>query len=260
MKNTTAPEQLAAPEPPAGSSSPSAESTEPPLSEYGFPERPSAGGISDAELLAQSCHQTTRPQLARAAWEHLYRRHARYVFVVVRNAFNNDIHEPDEITGLVDDVFRVACQWAARQQDPATIRSKFHDSDPTAITRRVQGWLSVIARRLATEHRKRTQAQRREIHLSNSLAAPDTQDDAEPPPINPASAVHDALAALQPGLRLALELSLPWYDPSRQQFDVPRGEATRIASQLGITPNALRQRRHRSLKCLRNSLRALTGE
>ena len=63
-----------------------------------------------------------------------------------------------------------------------------------------------------------------------------------------------------PHLRLelaTLRASLPWYDPETRSFNVPRGEALRLAQSLGTNPDTLRQRRHRALQRIEQYLESV---
>jgi hypothetical protein len=88
---------------------------------------------------------------------------------------------------------------------------------------------------------------------------PQESDDAEPPLPRIRTLLDSALEKLTLEELEALRVSLPWYDPSTGEFAFPRGEAARVASSLGIAPDALRQRRFRSLKRLQSLLRDRSG-
>lgn len=54
-----------------------------------------------------------------------------------------------------------------------------------------------------------------------------------------------------------LRLSLPWYDPDKGddgEFDFPAGEAERVATSIGTTPENFRQIRSRAIRRVRAAL------
>jgi DNA-directed RNA polymerase specialized sigma24 family protein len=215
----------------------------------------SLAACSEAELLALMARQATAGDLARSAWGELFVRHRRYLYMIAARSYGSFLGE-DGTTDLVVDTFRRAFEWAGRQLNPDMVVVQFTGGSPDGTRRRVLGWLGAIAERLFRD-RFRDHALEAEKHdqftaewLSRQDAEPETADSA------PLAALRDALATLSLADAAALQVSLPWYDPATRAFAVPRGEAARIAALLGITTEALRQRRHRAIQRLEVHLHA----
>jgi len=217
------------------------------------------GGDTEAELLGVMSRQLLDPDAARDAWDELYRRHARYVFTVAARSLGTPFRDADAVFDVVNDTFQAVFDWAGRQAPAGDVAARFHAPDPDVVRRRVLGWLSVIAGRLARDRLLAKNRGPREILDSEMDARPAEHEDAEPPPSRTRALLASALEKLTPDELEALRASLPWYDPSTGEFAFPRGEAARVAASLGIAPDALRQRRHRSLKRLEALLRDEPG-
>lgn len=68
---------------------------------------------------------------------------------------------------------------------------------------------------------------------------------------------EQALALLSEREAEVLRLSLPWYDPDKGndgEFDFPPGEAERVATSIGTTPENFRQIRSRAIRRVRAAL------
>lgn len=197
------------------------------------------------------------PSSARDAWEELYRRHSRYVAAVVVRAFRERARDDDALSDIVSDAFRTMFDWAGRHASGEDLACRFDAPDPEGIRRRVVGFLAVVARRLAVR-RFAAQARRPGEFLTSDIegtaAAPD--EEAEPASSTGHSKLDQVLELLSSDEAEALRVSLPWYQVETGEFAFPRGESARVAASLGITPDALRQRRCRSLKRLQSLLRS----
>ena len=208
---------------------------------------------SEAELLALMAGRDDSPSTARAAWGELYERHAGYLFVIMARALGNQRKAFERIHDVVMDTFQAAYDWAARQSDPAELARRFGASDADETRRRVLGWLTVIARRVAASRTAESADRPIELRDDMHVANPDE----EPPSCSQhAIALQDALGKLNPAYLDVLLASLPWYEPDTRRFVFPRGEAERIASNLGTSPGSLRQRRHRAMKRLKALVQA----
>jgi DNA-directed RNA polymerase specialized sigma24 family protein len=204
---------------------------------------------SEAELLAVMATQDVRREEARAAWEELYVRHRRYLYVVAARAYRGFLGE-DGIVDLVVDTFRRAYEWAGRQGSPDQVRAQFTGSDAESTRRRVLGWLGAIAQQLFRDRFRE--------HASEAAAFSGFLEDqvrgrehpADDSEELPASRLESALAMLNTADADALRVSLPWYDVDSRSFAMPRGEAARVAVLLGVSVDALRKRRHRAIKKL----------
>lgn len=224
-------------------------------SQPGGGECPDPGGtpsavapLSEARLLGLMSAQDVDPDAARDAWEELYRRHVRYIFQVVARGYGDQLGGEDHVSDVVVDTFQTAYDWAGRQACPEEVEARFDDQERDSVRRRVLGWLSVTARRLALHRIKPRRESNAPFH---DTASPDIGD-SEPASTQLHAALARALAKLTPEEIEALRVSLPWYQPDTGEFAFPRGEAAKAASALGITPDTLRQRRFRSIKRLRS--------
>lgn len=205
--------------------------------------------LPEPQLLGLMSVQTTHPALARSAWGELYRRHARYLYSVTVRRFGHQLSD-DAASDVVVDTLQAAFDWAGRRDSFEEVVSRFDDDDPEAAKRRVLGWLSVIARRLAV-HLLSTRLQ---PHISLTEAAAEDVGDAEPPLSTLSDVLTSAVSKLADDEIEVLNVSLPWYEPETGKFSFPRAEAARVAASLGISTETLRQRRHRTLKRIRASL------
>ena len=202
--------------------------------------------FSESALLGLMANQDTEPTFARDAWDELYRRHCRCIFQLVARNYGQQLGGEDGISDVVVDTFHAAFDWATRQASPESVVARFEDVNLGSVRRKVLGWLCVIARRIAA-HRITSN---RHNHLELRDVTSSEVDDQEPPSTALRDSLQSALQKLSPTELEALRVSLPWYQVETGQFAFSRGEAAAIASSLGITADALRQRRHRSLERL----------
>jgi len=213
------------------------------------------GLCSEAELLELMSMQHFEPEAARDAWEELYRRHSRYVAAVVSRALGERARDDDAVFDLVGDAFRTLFDWSARHRSE-DLADRFEAYDPDMARRRVLGFLAVVARRMSARQFASTARGHREfLRADFDNAAAPQDEEADPPPAVEHSKLEDVLALLSSDEAEALRVSLPWYQVETGEFAFPRGEAARVAASLGITPEALRQRRSRSLRRLQSILR-----
>lgn len=218
------------------------------------PNRMNQTTASEAELLAVMAAQGIQHEAARAAWEELYVRHRRYVYVVASRAYRGFLGE-DGLIDLVVDTFRRAYEWAGRQKSPEEVRAQFTGSDSDSTRRRVLGWLGAIAQQLFRDRFREHASEGVDFSafLDDRVRAQDQEADASDEPS--ASRLEVALGMLKPEDADALRVSLPWYDIDSQSFAMARGEAARVAALLGVSADALRQRRHRAIKKLEQYMR-----
>lgn len=210
--------------------------------------------LDEAELLGTMAMQAHAADAARAAWGELFVRHRNYLFVVASRAYGSFLGE-DGVVDLVSDTFRRAFEWCGRQPDPGQVRAQFTSPDADETRRRVLGWLGAIAQGLFRDRF-------REVADAAEKADQFHEDwqrcQAEEPEDAPESSRHHldaALDTLSQHEADALRASLPWYDPDTQSFNLPRGEASRLAELLGTNPETLRQRRHRALQRIKEYLK-----
>ena len=211
---------------------------------------------SEADLLGLMSMQRIEPESARDAWEELYSRHARYVYAVVRRTLGKEARDEDLVYDLVSDTFRTLLDWTVRNERAGDVAERFERHDPDASRRRVLGFAAVVARRLALRSLAAHAHAPRALSDADigEVTAPELEE-AEPPPAREHSKLDEVLQLLSSDEAEALRVSLPWYQPEAGEFAFPRGEAARVAASLGITTDALRQRRSRSLR----RLQALLG-
>jgi len=211
--------------------------------------------VGEADLLGTMARQATAREEALAAWGELFTRHRRYLFVVVSRAYGSFLGE-EGVVDLVSDTFRRAYDWAGRQGDASAVHDRFTAPDPDSTRRLVLGWLGAIAEGLFRDRfRERVrESARLEQYTEDWNAAREAPEG--PHHSSAHQALQEALATLSPSEADALRISLPWYDIDTRSFNVPKGEAVRLAEQLGITPDALRQRRHRAIKRLEAHMQA----
>jgi hypothetical protein len=155
--------------------------------------------------------------------------------------YSDSIGGASAVSDVVVDAFQAAFKWAA---GPATSRDgcswlRFHAPDRDITRRRVLGWLTVIARRLALHRIAQSSSRPTEHYGCDYDSCPDAAEESEPPPSGHRTQLRDALVHLQQGERDVLQLSLQWYDPELRQFNLPRGEAARVAASLGISAGHL---------------------
>jgi len=228
----------------------------PPPSE---PSHATLTDVSEATLLGLMSLQRGNPSVARDAWDELYRRHARYVFVVVSRGFSDHLQDAHDVPDVVSDTFREAFDWAGRCARFDEIHARFSSPIRDDTRRRVLGWLSVIARRVAAN---RCEARARapvELLDGDIDSISSDEEDSEPPPAAEHPTLRRALKKLNDEELEALRVSLPWYQPESGEFAFARGEAAKVASSLGITPDTLRQRRCRALRHVESLLLAEEG-
>lgn len=191
--------------------------------------------------------QRAAPGLARDAWAEMYRRHSRYVTVVIVRAFGDRARDADVASDIVTDTFRTAFDWTGRQSPGEDLTSRFSASDRDAVRRKVLGFLAVVAKRLARRFATEAKGRLEFLRSDPEATDPSTDEGTETPEPSLTDKMLDLLTFEEAEV---LRVSLPWYEPQTGEFAPPRDEAARIASTLGITPDALRQRRHRSLQKL----------
>jgi DNA-directed RNA polymerase specialized sigma24 family protein len=200
--------------------------------------------------------QRFEPEAARDAWQELHGRHSRYVAAVVRRALGERARDEDLVFDVVGDAFHAVFHWTGRQETRGDVAGRFEAHDADSTRRRVLGFLAVVARRLATRSfAGHGRAPHETLCADFDLTAAPEREDTEPPPAHELDKLEAVLELLSSEEAEALRVSLPWYQPETHEFAFPRGEAARVAASLGISTDALRQRRSRSLRRLQSILR-----
>jgi hypothetical protein len=212
---------------------------------------------SEAELLGMMSRQHFDPTLARDAWSEMYRRHARYVAAVVSRAFGEFARDEDALADIVSDAFRAVFDWAGKRGSGEPMAERFAASDRDGVRSKVLGFHAVVARNIAARKvAVHTRGPREFTHGDIEQVASAAEENTEPPPATERSKLDAVLELLSSEEAEALRVSLPWYQVESGEFSFPRGEAARVAASLGISPEALRQRRSRSLRRLQSLLGA----
>lgn len=212
-------------------------------------------GLSEAQLIGLMSLQRTYPVFARQAWEELYQRHSKYLFVVASRQMTEQQQRHYDPRDAVVDALHAAYDWAGRQPNADKVVADFEAPERDTVRRKALGWMSVITRRIVAE-RGATHAQARMHCVDVDIDSIGTDaEDAEPPPARHSVALAQALSRLTPTELEAIQVSLPWYDPESGEVAFARGEATKVAALLGISASTLRQRRCRALEHLERLLR-----
>lgn len=220
----------------------------------GSAERPLVH-CTEAELLGVMALQEFDADSARDAWSELYCRHSRYVAKVAARALGERARDADAVADFVHDAFHSVFDWAGRQPKDIDLVERFDAPDRDVVRNRVLAFLATVTRRLvAHSFDGRSRAPREFAHDGIDQMFAGTDEDTEPPAATEHSPLDEILELLGSDEAEALRVSLPWYQPETGEFAFPRGEAARVAASLGITPEALRQRRCRSLKRLQSLL------
>jgi DNA-directed RNA polymerase specialized sigma24 family protein len=205
--------------------------------------------VDDAELLGMLASDGPSQ---RAAIAELYARYSSYLNTVAARAARK--LDPHELADVVTDSLLAASAWVRRQSPAISICEQFTPADGGPGHHCVRPWLSAIVRRVAVA-RARALARSPLQALDYDVAAPDeTAEESEPPPSPRMLELELRLAHLRPKVRSALLESMPWYEPGSSQFAMARGESQRLAEELGVSADVVRQWRWRALRQLRASM------
>lgn len=205
-----------------------------------------ASGTSDQVLVGMLAGGRVSQQVALSE---LYARHSRYLAAVAAHAARR-LHSHD-VADIVTDSLLAVGSWASRRT-ATSVEHRFCAETPEDATRAVRGWLSAIVVRRAREAARERRCSSMQELRSDVESRRELNRDVDEPPSPRVLALQTALRALSTLEREALLASLPWYDAGVQEFTIPRDEALRVASSVGATPEALRQRRCRAKKNLRH--------
>jgi len=151
----------------------------------------------------------------------------------------------DILPGVRQLVALVVREPTAQEDVVQNVLLSFHRARRTYLPHRPFGpWLRSVTRNAARDAlRARARRSRREIAWSSELLERLPAEPAEPSPGGLSPALREALAALPPAQREAVELL--------HLQDLSLAEA---ASRTGITPGALKLRAHRAMRSLRGWL------
>jgi DNA-directed RNA polymerase specialized sigma24 family protein len=214
---------------------------------------------TDADLLCYMTMQADDPATARAAWGEFFIRNRVYLFNIVRRQYGRRLGGDEGAEDLVAEVFHKVFRWAGRHGGKVGALDRFWvdggaESEKFALVqRRVRLWLGRMAvNRFKDALRAEDPATELELIVdgdgirpftSTALTAPETL-----------AKLEAAIATLNPKDEEVLRVSLNWYDPEAGAFFFRPGEAEALARSLGLEVDALRQRRHRALKRLKEAI------
>lgn len=212
-------------------------------------------------LLGYMAMQHADPETARGAWHELYRRHHRYFIAVLSRAHGKDLGGPDGAIDITIEAFRELYEWAGRQRDPDAVVAKFTGLSPEATRMRVLGYMTEIAKHIFINQVRQDSRGPGRAELDDEAWESEWRRRSQNPVRRPSPAIiaryEQALALLSEREAEVLRLSLPWYDPDKGndgEFDFPPGEAERVATSIGTTPENFRQIRSRAIRRVRAAL------
>ena len=207
---------------------------------------------TDADLLGYMAMQADEPEYARAAWGEFYRRHREYLFGLTSRCYGSQLGGDEGAADLVQEAFRKVYDWAGRHGEERGSLDGFRGSSPEDVRAKVRLWLGRVAENRFKDLLRR-RARQQEVELLADVAEKPSAQEMQPGS-EVLGRVGEAFATLRPQDQEALRVSLPWYDARTQTFAFPPGEAEAVAATLGITVDALRQRRHRALQRLKDAM------
>jgi RNA polymerase sigma factor (sigma-70 family) len=200
---------------------------------------------SDEDLLALMVGKEN-PPLARAAGAEFYSRHIAWLYAVCHRAYHRLLGR-EGVEDLVQETFRRVFSSGA-----ATYKSAPLD-ETEARLRRIQGWMTTIARRLACDLLRGCR-RHGEIQLE-----PDEWQDVPEPEQGPASeeavrvgrVMQEVLNAREQDV---LRTTYQWYDPARTHQKLPETVLADLARRWGTTSENIRQIRARALRKIKDAL------
>lgn len=215
--------------------------------------------LADPDLMGTLVQGDAHAELANAAWAELHRRHYRYLAATIWAVYGPTLKDPHAAADLASQTLRRAVNWATRQASAEEVVARFRDASPEIESRRVRGWMGAIANRLFLDLVRRTSPTTRELHeeVEHHFSKNQREVEESPTRSRDRELLKQAVATLSPDDREAITVSLTWYDPDKGIFDVPSGEAAAIAKTLGTTTDALRQRRSRAMRRLKEAIEVL---
>lgn len=204
---------------------------------------------TDADLLVYMALAADDAAVAAAAWQELYRRHARYLYAVCLRAYGNLLGGPAGVGDLVADTFGRAYEHAERFDAGGIVEAE-------RLRRRVRAWLGRIAHRLVQtvlRGRSRVRCVLLDQDQWQQVAERGEPAAADPERTEP---VRRAIESLSEREQVVIRVTFQWYQPDRAHQRLPNDVAAELAGFLQTTPENLRQIRHRALKKIEASLRS----
>lgn len=186
---------------------------------------------------------------AETAFAEFHARHVKYLYVVCRNAFGDDL-DPATLEELVQDTF-----WKAYQKAGTFKRSS---AEPQAARRRIRGWLAKIAERLFLDEMRRRKKQVNFVTGKDAKTRGVEGQEWQPMPLTEEELlVRRAVEELlEPPEREVIREYARHYDPDRTTQRSPEGVIDELKSRLGTTEENIRQLRKRGLDKIRQAVSA----
>lgn len=193
----------------------------------------SAGGrpldlatASDGDLLALMGRKDNT-DLARAAWGAFYLRHCKFLYGVCFRAYGQRLGTHG-VEDLVADTFRRAYTHGA-----PTYQSDVLESSEVQL-RRVQGWLTTIAERLACDILAGCRLERTHFEQEEWQDVPEKADEAV------SEITADVCRVMQSTLTEreedVLRTTFHWHDPTKEHQKLPEAVLSNLAKRWKTTP------------------------
>ncbi len=204
---------------------------------------------SDGDLLALMGRKEN-PDLARAAWGDFYSRHIKFLYGVCFRAYGQRLGAHG-VEDLVADTFRRVYTHGA-----PTYQSDVLESSEVQL-RRVQGWLTTIAERLACDILAGSNLERTHFEQEEWQNVPEKADE----PVSEITA--DVRRVMQSILTEreadVLWTTLHWRDPTKEHQKLPEAVLSNLAKRWKTTPDNIRQIRSRALRKLKDPLESVVA-
>jgi RNA polymerase sigma factor (sigma-70 family) len=216
----------------------------------------SAGGrpldlatASDGDLLALMGRKEDT-DLAPAAWGAFYLRHRTFLYGVCFRAYGQRLGTHG-VEDLVADTFRRAYTHGA-----PTYQSDVLESSEVQL-RRVQGWLTTIAERLACDILAGCRLERTHFEQEEWQDVPEKADEAV------SEITADVWRVMQSTLTEreedVLRTTFHWHDPTKEHQKLPEAVLSNLAKRWKTTPDNIRQIRSRALRKLKDALESVVA-
>jgi len=215
-----------------------------------------ATGMSDADLLRSMANRADDAENAKWAWGQLFERHAPQLYAFCWHKFSNILRNPEDVVGLVHDVFIHVFEHAD-QFKPAA------GASPAELTRRIRSWLAKQASwKVIDENRARSNSPtivEPEVLVAQESAIGSAG--AENPATSPACLLLRAcIGELSARDADVLLTSLKYYDRGSEEFRVPAAVQQGLCRDWKInSPATMRQIRMRALEKVRKSFKRLAN-
>lgn len=202
---------------------------------------------SDADLLRDMAQEADHPDSAFSAWAELFTRHRDYLFYIVRRCYGMHLGGDQGADDLVEETFWKLRQWAHQCDRGNKIEHTFDAASPDAVRRRFRAFLCTIARNAFKDRLRSMKRYPRQLTpIDESIEASTRGHSPEA-----LGELETLLSTLPDDQAQAIRLCMNWYNLEQAAFIFGPGEAEDIARYLGITVAALRKRRQRGVRRLK---------